>query len=627
MTYTNTFQDSVRGCFSWTPGVLDTGLHILTFVVKDSNCVANGVPISQAFTYPVYIWPYTKILKDTTICPGDSTHLLAVGGGNFSWGVLPGGSPLSTLSCTTCKNPTARPTVTTRYTVFSGINNGICNHNRDTVTITVAQVPVFNLGPDTSTCVNNSIQFNTHLQPVTGISYHIKWTPSTWLSNDTISNPIGNPLLDTSYVVTITPNGQSRCASKDTIRVAVLQGFALYNKDTAVCKGATININASGDPRYTYAWTPTNGVASSTILNTSITADTSRTYTVKATHAGCRDSSQKFYIDVQPTITVYAGPDRTLCYNDTIHLDQASATPPYPLYTYSWSPGGGLNDASTLHPIFTALQTSTLTLTVTTPAGCKGSDDVTITVVPAKFLTISADTALCPGDSATLHVTGTAATIRWTPVRWINFKDSLNPIVKPITTTIYTVHGQDLNHCVDTENVMVTVRPAATINLPDSVTIFSGESYQMDPTGNCLYFTWFPPLGLSNAAIANPVAIPEVNTRYYVNGSTEAGCTANDSIVVMVNPETYIDVPNAFTPGSGANGILYPVHRGNATLNSFKIYNRWGTKVFESHSLDAGWDGMYNDTPQPLGVYVYVVDAVTPSGRHFYKQGNVTLLR
>ena len=143
----------------------------------------------------------------------------------------------------------ARPTVTTHYVVTSGITS-ICNHNKDTVDIIVAQVPNFNLGPDTSTCVNNSIQFNTHLQPVAGITYRIKWTPSTWHSNDTISNPVGNPKLDTSYVVTITPNGQSRCASKDTIRVAVLQGFVLNNKDTAVCKGATINIDASGDPRY-----------------------------------------------------------------------------------------------------------------------------------------------------------------------------------------------------------------------------------------------------------------------------------------------------------------------------------------------------------------------------------------
>jgi gliding motility-associated-like protein len=62
-------------------------------------------------------------------------------------------------------------------------------------------------------------------------------------------------------------------------------------------------------------------------------------------------------------------------------------------------------------------------------------------------------------------------------------------------------------------------------------------------------------------------------------------------------------------------------------LKSFRVYNRWGQKVFETQQIDEGWDGVYNDHPQPVGVYVYIVEAVTRSGRYFYKQGNVTLIR
>ena len=96
---------------------------------------------------------------------------------------------------------------------------------------------------------------------------------------------------------------------------------------------------------------------------------------------------------------------------------------------------------------------------------------------------------------------------------------------------------------------------------------------------------------------------------------------------LYVNLDSYIDVPNAFVPGKGPSSYLRPVRRGNVTLKNFAVYNRWGGKMFETTDPDAGWDGKYNDLPQPMGVYVYIAEAVTPTGRVFYKQGNVTLIR
>ncbi len=629
IAYTGQATDSVRGCLSWTPGFLDTGLRVFTVTVKDSNCAPPGIIVSQTFVIPIYIWPVTQILKDTTICPGDSVNLLAVGGSLFTWSVLPGGSPLSTLSCTNCKNPTARPTQTTSYVVQSN-NLSVCNKNKDTVTITVVVPPSINAGPDTSTCVNNSLPLNIHLNPSPGTTYHVQWTPSTYLNNDTIPTPVVvNPANDITYYVQVIPNGLTRCAAKDTIHVAVLQGYTLFSGDTALCAGSTINVSASGDNRYTYLWTPSIGVSNTGTLTTQITPDTSRTYTVKATYPGCRDSITSFYVDVQPNPVVYAGPDQTLCFNDTIRLKWTTVSPAsYPHYTYTWTPGGGLSpSAADPNPIFTALNTTTLTLTVTTPVGCSGSDDIKMSVIPGDFIVVSADTAICPGDTAQLHATGSAVSLVWTPPHYISDTLSTDPQVWPVASTTYTVTGIDQNHCIDTQKVLVTVKPAALIQLPDSVTIYPGESYQIDPQGNCLYFQWFPPLGLSADNISNPVAQPDVNTRYYVNGQTEFGCAVSDSLTVLVSLDSYIDMPNGFSPGSNPNSELKPVHRGNVDLKYFRVFNRWGTKMFETSDINQGWNGTYNGQPQPMGVYVYVVEAVTPSGRKFYKQGNVTLIR
>jgi gliding motility-associated-like protein len=164
--------------------------------------------------------------------------------------------------------------------------------------------------------------------------------------------------------------------------------------------------------------------------------------------------------------------------------------------------------------------------------------------------------------------------------------------------------------------------------LPDTVVLYPGESYQLSPQGNLLYYSWFPTVGLSpNAFVSNPVAAPSVNTRYYVKGTTEAGCEASDSVYFLVREESAIGMANAFSPGSESNPVFKVSHLGTATLRSFKIYDRWGVKVFETADINQGWNGTFNGTPQPMGVYVYTVEARTNKGKQFIKQGNVTLLR
>ena len=240
------------------------------------------------------------------------------------------------------------------------------------------------------------------------------------------------------------------------------------------------------------------------------------------------------------------------------------------------------------------------------------------------------DTSICPGDVAQISVIGDPMlkSVTWKPNINIDSIHSQTPIVAPDYTTNYVVIGVDSNQCVDSAVVKVTVLPRALMYLPDSVTIYPGDTYQIDPQGNVLYYTWFPPVGLDFTTIANPKASPLLNTTYHVKGLTDAGCMVEDSIHIYVAPDSYIDVPNAFVPGRVApNNVFKPVHLGTATLKSFTVYNRWGVKVFETTNINEGWDGNFGGQPQPYGVYVYVLEAVTAAGKTISKQGNVTLVR
>ena len=627
VTNTNNGTNSVTTCFTWIPGPLDTGLKVISFIVKDSSCPPPGLIISKIFDVPIYIWPRTKAFTDSTICLGEYYTLNVIGGTQFTWSVLPGGSSITSMNCTNCTSPMISPTINTKYVVTSNLNN-LCI-NKDTVDVNVIPIPQFNLGIDTVTCINNSLILNTHLTSLPTNNYSIKWLPSTYLNNDTIQTPLCTPTNDVTYIVKINSKNLSRCASYDTINVKVLKGFKLLTNDTAICAGNPINMNVQGDNRYTYSWSPTINVSDPNIMAPIILPDTSRLYTVKATKTGCKDSINTIYIDVQPNPIVYIGPDRNICFGDTIQLNPLITPSSYPYYSYSWSPIGSLSNPNIKQPVFQGLITKLVKLIVSTPAGCNGGDDAQFTVVPSNFLDTFIVNPLCPSDSVKiLHPFSTQLNwIQWYPNLYIDSVNSETPTVWPTDNFTYLVVAQEVTGCIDSALVNVEVKSRATITLPDTITLFPGDSYQFIPGGNCLYFNWFPWNGLNNPNISSPTTSVQASIIYTVDAKTEFGCKTTDSVVVVVEDDSEIDVANSFTPGSEPNSIIKVQHHGIAKLGHFRIFNRWGQVVFETTNIDEGWDGTFNGVPQNIGVYIYTAEAYSYRGKRFYKQGNITLLR
>jgi gliding motility-associated-like protein len=115
---------------------------------------------------------------------------------------------------------------------------------------------------------------------------------------------------------------------------------------------------------------------------------------------------------------------------------------------------------------------------------------------------------------------------------------------------------------------------------------------------------------------------------YYVTVKID-GCEASDTVTVQNG--CYLDIPNAFTPnGDGVNDYFLPrptLGKGLATF-SMSIFNRWGELIFQTSNTEGrGWDGRFNDVMQPVGVYIYVIDATFIDGEKEHHQGNVTLLQ
>ena len=513
------------------------------------------------------------------------------------------------------------------YTFYVNFkDNGCPLSSNQTIAYTIQVVPfqgTFSTGGTAGCKGANSGKGWIIPQPPTSGGFSYTWMDaSNQVVRNTASSNNGDSLLNFApgtYTVLVTNN--NGCSKTFTVTIPAPVYDASFTVDSVACMNETISFtNTSSANLSGWQWFFGDG-GTAGIPNPTHAYGQTGSYTVilvGTTNTGCTDTATAV---VQITRVILSlAPNDTACEGEMITLHASGAL------TYSWTPSHGLSCYNCPSP--NAYMDSSLVYTVIgkDAAGCADTASIDIYVVATGLAGAFGDTAICPGDTIQLRADD-ALSYHWSPPLYISDTSAQNPYVYPPESMTYTFYGTYDLGCTDSSTVKVAVVPKATIYLPDSVTIWPGESYQMDPGTNALYFHWFPPFGLNNTEIMNPVANPGVNTRYFIEASTEWGCSILDSIDVYVRLESVLDIPNAFTPGSAPNQTIKIVRRGDATVKLFSIYNRWGQKVFETSNIDEGWDGTFNGKPQPMGVYVFQVEAFTNTGRRFYKQGNITLLR
>jgi len=173
---------------------------------------------------------------------------------------------------------------------------------------------------------------------------------------------------------------------------------------------------------------------------------------------------------------------------------------------------------------------------------------------------------------------------------------------------------------------------AALDVVPSIDTIYRGQSVNLSATQNTGYiYNWQPPTYLNSNGIANPVSTPPVDIEYILSITDAFGCKINDTAKIVViqyrceEPEIYI--PNSFSPnGDRVNDEIY-VYGGQIKELLFRIYDRWGEKVFETKQPGQGWDGFYRGKRVTPGVFVYYVEATCYDNQKFFKKGNITVIR
>lgn len=272
---------------------------------------------------------------------------------------------------------------------------------------------------------------------------------------------------------------------------------------------------------------------------------------------------------------------------------------------------------------------------------CSKVDSVLISFTSSS-LELIGDTELCLGDEVNIFANSLDQNLQFNDFVWspssslIAGQGSNEVTVSPEQTGYLYVTATASNGCVVSDSILMQVS-----DIEDSLVSAIASEYEV-PVGATVTLTAFP-LGYDYTWIPGGL-LTDVNgqqTDALINENTvftafvsDGICTKTAQVEVKVFiyrcEEPYIFVPNAFTPNNdGNNDVLFVK---SVVINQddefiFRIYNRWGEKVFETNDIQEGWDGTWKGKLQAPDVYDYYLQGYCLGGDEFLMQGNITLLR
>ena len=184
--------------------------------------------------------------------------------------------------------------------------------------------------------------------------------------------------------------------------------------------------------------------------------------------------------------------------------------------------------------------------------------------------------------------------------------------------------------CVGTTSQLIEVKPnpiADFIMTPNPALALEDVSFTDQSIGNTIT-SWYWDFGDENGGNnQNEIHNYADGGEYYVTLQVTDinGCVDTTSQVISIALLPVL--PTAFTPNGDGQNDMFIIRGGPFNSVDFKIYNNWGELIFQSNNQEIGWDGTYQGSNAPLGVYTWVFEVEIADGRIVKKSGDVTLMR
>jgi gliding motility-associated-like protein len=554
--------------------------------------------------------------------------------------------------------------------VLTTTNNPACGAVRDTMYVTLQQVTQVNAGADKTVCSSspaaalNGIVSGGTTTGIWSTNGTGSFSPNSQALNATYTpGPADLAFGNVSLILSSTSTGVCPSTS-DTMTLRFTRSPVVNaGSDQVLCNSittASLNGSVAGGTSTGIWSTLGSGTFSpnSQTLNASYTPSAGDIAAgmvkliLESTNNGvCSQSSDTMLLSISPATTVNAGTDQSVCSSGT--AVQLNGTVQGGTSTGIWNTLG----SGTFNPNAVALNATytpsisdiangkvKLTLSSTNNGACNTiTDTMLIRFSNGAVANAGMDQSSCSGGNIQLNglINGGSGTGIWITGGTGSFvpnATTLGAMYVPsqadrnagsINLVLESTNNGQCTASSDTLKITFGTKPTAafTSTVSGSSATFSDQSLGA--------ITWFWNFGNGGGLSTqqNPVYTYAADGTYTVTlvVTNTSGCSDTTHANVIIEPNTIVvspvAVPTGFTPnGDGINdGVM--VLGGPFEQVELKIYNQWGNMVFSSADAKGTWDGKYNGTDQPAGVYIFTAKGKTVDGKEFNFSGDVTLIR
>jgi gliding motility-associated-like protein len=588
--------------------------QVVTYSVVGTTTIGCASP-QVVVTVSVQPKPTPVYSPTDTICSGSSATLFVTNmpvNTTYHWGAAfgaglgssSGASVIETPIYYNFTNSTADTTIID--TVIVNVK-GCPSYPYHISRVIVKPTPIAHVLADTvDNCNKMGAVLGAVGTPTAGLTYN--WSPGTALSSTTGSPVTAKPTVTTTYYMTPVRDG---CPGlKDSVKVFIgdTTNASITSEYDIICNSQTNQFIAypqngqiSNPNPYHYEWTPQPLLSSSISGDTVVVMPSTNTVYTLTVYGTCVKRNIVTYgITVNNCTPPKAGfteSSDTICVRHCITFkDTAQYHSTKPLFYTFIFPG-----QTQISPVLGSTVNNGLSDTLTYAM----TNNTPLKPIRACFNVNSTNNncASCPQFFTITEIVKNGLNQTST------YKDSI--IVYPGP---YAHAGADQ-----------TIDQGTTTNLDASTS--SGQS-------GIISYNWTQSDSgymscNSGPACIKPAVTPSITTQYVLVVLDKNGCTSTDSVTINVDiicKDVYI--ATAFSPNSdGLNDVLHV--KSNCTISqfSFKIFDRWGEKVFESNDPTYGWDGTFRNKVMDSAVFMYTVDGFLSSGTEVKKKGNVSLIR
>jgi gliding motility-associated-like protein len=346
----------------------------------------------------------------------------------------------------------------------------------------------------------------------------------------------------------------------------------------------------------------------------------------------------------------FVGPKPAITYNGANDCSEApqftfnSLSSNYTSLQWSFGDGASLQGANTPGPHLVTYSTpgiKTITLATTGKGGCTviATKQLTVGIKPALPVIIIDKNVYCINDTVKLRaIAADGLTYLWTGPNGFQSDSSVAEIpatgnsiagAYQLVTSSFGCNSEmaiiDLPEPQIAPVAAFHTNPITIIAAYGPVTIqFISDTFNADS------FLWDFGDG-TTSTMRNPSHVYNRKGQFDVtliasrNNSCSVSVTKNSLVIIQNN--SYVFIPNAFTPNGDGINDLFNVTMTNLKNYHIQIFSRWGQPMFEARDILKSWDGTYDGKKVSWGVYYYVVDAVSSNDELIKRSGYLTLLR